>query len=245
MRRPRLLFPFIAISIATIFTLTSDTHRTSARQLGASKAAAAAALEEEVLREINLARTRPAEYAAYLEQLRSRFAGKEYKRPGRPVLQTTEGALALEEAIGVLRASKPAPALALSRGMCSGARELVREQAGTETTGHRGLDGSFCEQRAQRFGSWAEPIGENLSYGDDTARERVITLLIDDGVASRGHRKRLLDASFRVAGVACGDHKLGAMCVITLAGGFNEGSKILAPAGKTSAPSLPSGARRY
>lgn len=236
MRRPCLLLPFIAIAI--IFTLTSDPRRTAARQLGASKAAAAAALEEEVLREINLARTRPAEYAAYLEQLRPRFAGKVYNRPGRPGLQTTEGAAALEEAIGVLRASKPAPTLTLSRGMCSGARELVREQAGTDTTGHKGVDGSFCEQRAQRFGSWAEPIGENLSYGDDTARERVITLLIDDGFANRGHRKRLLDASFRVAGVACGDHKLGAMCVITLAGGFSDGTK-------TAPPSLPSGARRY
>jgi uncharacterized protein YkwD len=198
-----------------------------------------------VLREINLVRTRPAEYAAHLEQLRTRFAGREYRRPGRPALQTAEGAVALEEAIRLLRASKPVPALTLSRGMCSGARELVRDQAGTDATGHRGVDGSFCEQRAQRFGSWAEPIGENLSYGDDGARERVITLLIDDGFANRGHRKRLLDASFRVAGVACGDHKLGAMCVITLAGGFNEGSNTAPPAGKTSAPAPPSGARRY
>ena len=239
MRHPRLLFPLAAFAV--ICYLTSVPHGTAARQLGASKSAAVAALEQEVLQEINLARTRPAEYAAYLEQLRTRFVGKEYKYPGRPSLLTEEGVRALEEAIGFLRASKPVPALTLSRGMCSGARELVKDQSGTDVTGHKGTDGSFCEQRAQRFGNWAEPIGENLSYGEDTARERVITLLIDDGFANRGHRKRLLDASFRVAGVACGDHKLGAMCVITLAGGFNDGVKTAQPA----APSLPAGARRY
>ena len=243
MRQLRLLFPLAAFAV--ICSLTLVPHNTAARQLGASKGAAAAALEQEVLQEINLARTRPAEYAAYLEQLRPRFVGNEYRYPGRPGLSTAEGVRALDEAIGFLRGAKPVPALTLSRGMCSGARELVKEQAGTDTTGHKGADGSFCEQRAQRFGTWAAPIGENLSYGTDPARERVITLLIDDGFANRNHRKRLFDASFKVAGIACGDHKLGAMCVITLAGGFNDGAKAAQPAAKSATPSSPSGAKRY
>jgi hypothetical protein len=83
------------------------------------------------------------------------------------------------------------------------------------------------------------------AYPCPYARARVLTLLIDDGFANRGHRKRLLDASFRVAGVACGDHKLGAMCVITLAGGFTDGStKTTLPAAKTLSP-VPAGARRF
>ena len=73
----------------------------------------------------------------------------------------------------------------------------------------------------------------------------MLILLIDDGFANRGHRKRLLDPSFRVAGIACGDHKLGAMCVITLAGGFNDGAATTAaPAAKTLSP-VPAGARRF
>ena len=243
MKRPYPLFVF-ALS-CLLLSLTFTPSRSSARQLTSAKGAAAAALEQDVLKEINLARTRPAEYAAYLEQLRPYFNGKEYRRPGMPGLMTQEGAQALDEAISSLRATRPAPALSLSQGMNSGARELVKEQAGTDSTGHRGADGSFCEQRAQRFGTWREPIGENLSYGNDTARERVLTLLIDDGFASRGHRKRLLDASFRVAGVACGDHKLGAMCVITLAGGFTDGpTKLTLPAAKTLSP-VPAGAKRF
>jgi uncharacterized protein YkwD len=240
-QRPILLFALACL----LLSLTLTPSRSSARQLSSTKGSAAATLEQEVLKEINLARTRPAEYAAYLEQLRPMFNGKEYRRPGMPGLLTQEGAPALEEAISALRAAKPAPALTLSQGMRSGAFLLVTDQAGTDTTGHKGNDGSFCEQRAQRFGKWQEPIGENLSYGSDTARERVLTLLIDDGFANRNHRKRLLDPSFHVTGIACGDHKLGAMCVITLAGGFTDGpAKLTLPAAKTLAPA-PSGARKF
>lgn len=243
MKRPYLVFALALFCLLP--TLTFNAAHSRARQLATARGATAAALEQEVLGEINLARTRPAEYAAYLEQLRPYFNGKEYRRPGMPGMLTQEGTQALDEAINALRAARPAPALSLSQGMCSGARELVKDQAGTDATGHKATDGSLCEQRAQRYGTWKEPIGENLSYGKDSARERVLTLLIDDGFATRGHRKRLLDPSFRVAGVACGDHKLGAMCVITLAGGFTDGpAKATLPAAKTLAP-VPAGARRF
>lgn len=241
MRVPSLLFPIIVCALLLSSTLAP--RDTRAQKLAAVNIGSPT-LEQDVLGEINLARTRPGEYAAYLEQLRSYFSGKEYRRPGRPGLSTEEGAKALDEAISFLRAAKPAPALTLAQGMCSGARELVKDQSATGATGHRGADGSFCEQRAQRFGSWKEPIGENLSYGDDDARERIITLLIDDGFASRGHRKRLLDPTYTVAGVACGEHKLGRMCVITLAGGFTDGAaKSAQPSARPAA--VPAGARRF
>jgi uncharacterized protein YkwD len=239
---------FLLILFCALLSVAALTPPSSARQSPSAKGAAAAALEQEVLKEINLARTRPAEYAAYLKELRPYFNGKEYRRPGMPGLMTQEGTRALDEAISFLRAARPARALSMSQGMRSGAFELVKEQMGTDTTGHRGKDGSFCEQRVQRFGAWKEPIGENLSYGSETARERVLTLLIDDGFANRGHRKRLLDPSFGVAGVACGDHRLGAMCVITLAGGFTDGAALTAkpsaPAANTLSP-VPAGARKF
>ena len=173
------------------------------------------------------------------------YAGREFRRPGRPGLLTEEGVGALEEAVRFMRAARPLPALAVSTGMCSGARELVKEQATSGATGHKGADGSFCEQRTGRFGAWREPIGENLSYGDETARDRVLTLLVDDGFANRGHRQRLLGAAYKVVGVACGEHKLGGMCVITLAAGFAEGpsAKTAQPAGKKAI--LPAGAKRF
>jgi uncharacterized protein YkwD len=216
--------------------------------VSANNAASYASLEQELIAEINLARTRPAEYAAYLEGLRPMFAGKEYRRPGKPALMTEEGAAPLEEAIKVLRAARPLGSLSVATGMCSGARLLVNEQSTSGATGHKGADGSYCEQRTGRFGVWREPIGENLSYGDDNARERVLTLLIDDGVANRGHRQRILNSAYKVVGVACGDHKLGAMCVISFAAGFTDkpiATQQSQPARNSAAPSTPAGAKRF
>lgn len=234
MKRLGFLVSLVACLSSVVF-LSHHTRTARAKSLSANSAVSYEALEQEMVAEINLARTRPQEYAAFLEGLRPMFAGKEYRRPGKGALLTEEGATPLEEAIKILRAARPISPLTVAKGMCSGAKALVTEQSASGATGHKGADGSFCEQRSERFGAWKAPIGENLSYSDDTARERILTMLIDDGVANRGHRQRLLDPSFKVVGVACGGHKMGAICVVTLAGGYTD-KAAGAQAARPSAP---------
>jgi len=99
----------------------------------------------------------------------------------------------------------------------------VKDQSASGATGHRGNDSTFIEQRVKPYGTWQGGIGENLTYGNSSARERVLTWLIDDGFASRGHRNRLMSDNYRVAGISCGTHpEFGSMCVVTLAGGFTD-----------------------
>ena len=180
--------------------------------------------EDEMVKEINLARTRPQEYATYLEELRPYFNGKTLQLPGRPGFATQEGVAALDEAVSALRQAQPLGPYNLSQGMCLGANVLIRDQGAKGLTGHKCTDGSFCEQRLQQFGSYQGTVGENLSYGNLTARQRIMTLLIDDGFATRDHRNRLLSKDYKVVGVSCGDHaQLDAMCVITFAEGYADG----------------------
>ena len=108
MKRPDLLFALTVVCL--LLSLTFTTAGSSARQLTSAKGAAVAALEQDILKEINLARTRPAEYVAHLEHLRPYFKGKEYTRPGASALMTQEGTQALDDAISFLRAASPAPA---------------------------------------------------------------------------------------------------------------------------------------
>lgn len=209
-------------------------------------------LERELLAEMNFARTRPAEYAAHLEQLKPFYKGNVYTPAGGSSLNTQEGWAAVEEAIRFLRSAKPIAPFSVAEGMCSGAGELVRDQSKSGATGHRGSDGSFCEQRLLKYGTWAAPVGENLSYGRQSARERVMELIIDDGFSSRGHRVRMFDAGLKVAGVSCGPHNsLGNVCVITMAGGFTAKGPMQKAVGakageaKKAEPQTPSGAVRF
>jgi hypothetical protein len=177
--------------------------------------------EQDLLDEINQARAHPQVYASYLEKLKPLFKGKEYKPTGQDAFTTVEGWSAVEDAIKFLRSAKPLGPLTVSHGLSLAALAHSKDQGGSGATGHKGADTSLIEQRVKPFGTWQGGIGENLTYGNQSARERLLTWLIDDGFASRGHRARLMSSDYRVAGVACGPHpEFQSMCVITLAGGF-------------------------
>ncbi len=192
---------------------------------GARAQTAPSPLEQEILHELNLARIAPPRYAAFLQEWRRHYNGKRIERAGKPTILTEEGTAAVDEAIADLRGLGPRPALAFSPGMSRGARDHVEELGPAGALGHKGLRGSWPTERINRYGAWKGAMGEAISYGPATAPEVVMSLLIDDGIPSRAHRRSLLDPAFRVAGVACGPHvRYGTMCVLTFAGAYAEGS---------------------
>ncbi|MFQ5631379.1 MAG: CAP domain-containing protein, partial [bacterium] len=180
-------------------------------------------LEKEVAEEINLARQYPKRYALLLEKRKPYYHGKSYTLPGKVTIMTKEGVKALDEAVRFLRKAKPLKPMHYSKGMSQAAKDHVKDQGPTGKLAHTGTDGSQPWDRVSRFGKWQVTVGENIAYGDKTARDIVIGLIVDDGVPGRGHRKNIFNPEFRVIGVAFGYHKkYGTMCVIDFAGGFEE-----------------------
>lgn len=181
------------------------------------------ALEREIVREVNLARSDPRQYALWLEQWSTFYKDRRIERPGKPTILTEEGAAAVEEAIGYLRSIGSRPTLTLSAGMSRGAKDHANEMGAAGALGHRGLYGSWPTQRINRYGRWREAVGENIYYGEGTAREIVMWLIIDDAIPGRDHRRTMFNPLFHVIGVGCGAHTTyGTMCVLTFAGGFSE-----------------------
>lgn len=180
-------------------------------------------LEHEVIAEINLARTNPTQYLRYLEDFRRSYNGKELKFADGQSLITNEGVAALYEAINFVRLVKPLSPLEIRKGLVLGARDHLNDLVKTGKTGHRGSDGSSLEDRLNRYGNWSDTVGEDIVYYSRTARENVIALIIDDGVANRGHRKNIFKPAFGVIGIALGPPlKSGTLCIITFAGGFKD-----------------------
>lgn len=167
--------------------------------------------EQDLLNEINQDRAHPQVYASYLEKLKPLFNGKEYKTATLAVT-TEEGWSAVEDAISFLRAARPLGPLSPSHGLCLAAMAHVKDQAANGATGHKGNDSSFIEQRVKRFGTWQGGIGENLTYGNESARDKLLTWGIDDGFAIRGHRRRLMSPDYKVAGVCCGPPRSSNPC---------------------------------
>ena len=179
-------------------------------------------IEREVIIEINMLRTDPARYASkYLMPLKAYFDGNLLKYPGDIAIATSEGAAPLEECIRELERTSPLSTLSPQKGLVLAARSHAADQARTGATGHTGSDGSSMVTRVNRYGEWSKSAGENISYGYNEARKIVISLLIDDGVPSRGHRTNLLNNSFNVVGIGVGPHRTyRKMCVMDFAGGY-------------------------
>ena len=183
-------------------------------------------VEQEILEEMNLARQYPAAYARHLENLRNYYEDDLLKAPGKTPVRTLEGTKAVDEAIRFLKTTKPVRKLRASEGLSQAARDHVNDQGRSGKTGHIGQDGSKPYERMERYGSWEGLSGENIAYGDETARMIVMQLIIDDGVPTRGHRENIFNPEFQYTGVAVGPHPVyRTMCVINYAGIFVEKSE--------------------
>lgn len=222
MNRPRIVTPLLGILLLMPATLPASGEPVSARTTNSAAPGYMSRTEYEIVSEINRMRTNPAAYAKnHLMPLRAYFDGRSFKRPGEITIITNEGLAALDECIRVLMNTSPLPPLTPSRGLTLAARDQVKDQGATGSTGHNGSDGSTMLSRIERYGQWKSMAAENISYGYSDARDIVISLLVDDGVPSRGHRKNLLNDRFSVVGVKTGPHRLyNDMCVIDFAGGY-------------------------
>jgi len=180
-------------------------------------------IERQVIIEINLVRTDPSEYARkYLVPMRSYYHNKLLQYPGEFAISTVEGRRALDDCIKELQTYKSLLPLSPKNGLTLAARDHAKDLATTGKTGHTGSDGSTMVDRLNRYGRWKISIGENIAYGHEDSRKIVTSLLIDDGVLSRGHRRNLLDETFKFVGVAVGRHRIyKCMCVINFAGAYN------------------------
>jgi uncharacterized protein YkwD len=166
-----------------------------------------------VIREINLARENPGLYATFAAE-------------SRPFHMIERGR-AVDEAVRFLKKARPLPPLALSTGMSHAAADHCAEQVEGQL-GHDGNDRSSPGDRISRYGTWSATWGENISYGQKTARGIVLTLIVDDGVRSRGHRKNIFNPKFNYAGAAFGSHaRYRTVCSIDFAGGYAERAEAL------------------
>jgi uncharacterized protein YkwD len=209
------------VAIAACLCLASPTAQAQQKAvIESSDRCVLSPLEQEVLSEINRARTDPKSYAKLLEERSKRYVGNEVpivQRGRKIMLVTREGPAAAQEAARALEAVRPVPGLELSLPLCHAANDHLKDQAPLDKVGHKGTDGSDPFTRIHRYSAGMFRVGEVMSLGNDSAQEVVQGFLIDDGVPGRGHRQSLLNQDYTLAGLACGKQaRWGVMCIVDL-----------------------------
>ena len=183
-------------------------------------------IEKDVILEMNKIRNNPKKYAElYIQPRLKYFSGKNYSVPGQITIVTQEGSAAVNSCITALNRANAVGILTPEKGLSLAAKDHVADQSKTGQTGHNGSDRSTPETRMKRYGSFSGTwtLGENIAYGDATGREIVCSLLIDDGVPSRGHRANILNKAFTQTGSGFGTHtQYRTSCTITYANGYTS-----------------------
>ena len=90
--------------------------------------------------------------------------------------------------------------------MWKSCRDHVEDQGPLSATGHTGSDGSSPTTRMTRYANVISPSGENLAYGPIDAQDAILQLIIDDGVANRGHRSNIFAGGYLEFASFFGNH---------------------------------------
>jgi uncharacterized protein YkwD len=174
--------------------------------------------ERQLLAELNTARTNPLGYRQGLRQYRGFFHANLLRYPGLDLdIATEEGVKVVDETIAYLGHQQALGQVQPSALLRAAAAEHLADQARTGGEGHAGSDGSSPGLRVKRLGGGAY-VAEIISYGSIDAIDAMRQLIVDDGVADRGHRSIIYSGELHYAGAACGPHpRYRTMCVIDLA----------------------------
>lgn len=121
-----------------------------------------------------------------------------------------------------VRGLKP---LSPERDLTAIAQEHARSSGEQGSTGHDG----FKERFEPLMGNPYQHVGENCSYGYERAIDIVISLLIDEGIKSLGHRNNILSPDFNSVGVAIRPHKTYRVNCVMDFGAMNRGSMNVVP----------------
>lgn len=161
--------------------------------------------EDEVLQLLNSVRTDP-----------QRFIST-YLTPYLEANNLTTNSYA-QSLVNDLKNIKKMSALQFSPALNKVARMHAKDMGKTGLVGHSSSDGTPFSDRVRKKAKAGGMIAENCDYGNYTALDSVIGLLIDDGIESLGHRKNILEPKYQWIGIAIEPHnKYGVNCVMDFA----------------------------
>lgn len=170
----------------------------------------------ELIKEINLVRTDPSEYAKKLLSYKNNFRDKVLRIPGQTAILTNEGFSAFQEASDFLSETKPMNTIVLNPYLTRIAEDAYSLSKDSDADSVVDLD-SIIAKHGQIVGIFSEAI----DFGSSTPEMVVINLLVDDGDPNRGNRANILNPKFKLCGIAKGTHKTYKnMTVITYARHF-------------------------
>lgn len=163
--------------------------------------------EKNIILVTNMVRSNPVRFAdLYIKPLINYLHNKKINLPNGQILILSEGRALLSDLYKQMIKTKPMNILYPSPGLTLAAK-LHGENLQKSSKVDHGSGKNSLENRINKHGKWQYCIGENITTYYQSPMLIVISLLLDDAVKSRSHRKNILDPSFNRIGVCFTNHK--------------------------------------
>lgn len=162
--------------------------------------------EKNIILAHNMVRHDPEKFARlYVTEYINYFQDTEFHYPDlETIMLTREGDSPAIELYFELLRMRPVNLLYPSEGLSNAAESHLEYITSLGIRGHGGQGG--LSARIDREGDWQERIAENIAYGNFSAHDAVMYLLIGDLVIDRSHRRIILQPDLYKIGVAKGMH---------------------------------------
>jgi len=177
-------------------TTTSTSTKPAPSSFNRSSASYMRSEEALMIDEINLIRSNPKGYIPYIQEY------IKYLQTNGSFGNSIKTSI---ELIDELRTASSLSTLQPKQCLYDVAKRHGEDEKRMGVSTHQGSDGSWPWDRILNGCRDLQDGNENLVGGPEDIRRAVILLLVDDGIASRGHRKALLNPAWKY--VAC--HKVG------------------------------------
>ena len=180
-------------------------------------------LRQGIFTEHNKIRSNPSSYIEILQKQMTYFKGDILYRPKEVPIQTNEGVKAFEQAIEFLKEKKPVPELIFDERLSKAAADHANDIGPKGLLSHESSDGKNVSDRIEKYAEWDGACCENIDFGAKNAVDVIVSLVVDDGVANRGHRKNLFNPDVKYLGVASASHReYDVVNVIDYVGGLRD-----------------------
>lgn len=216
------------VTIFAVFVLlfsisAAKAQKKNTKKNRTTKNYSASNISKEILNEINRVRMNPKEYIDDLRNLKRDMNGKTLRLPDGALLKTIEGVAAIDDAIRDLEKISGLKPIKFSEDLSKVADIQLTDLKENIYLRHKGKDGSDLDTRISRIGVVGKSRAENISYYSRGAKLIVLSLIIDDGVYNRVHRRNILNKKFKQIGIAYGDsNQKVAVCVMVFADEFEK-----------------------
>lgn len=173
---------------------------------------------EEIATALNMVRLNPKSYITFAQaHLDSFVDDTHYKdKLGRENLRirTREGKAAVLDCIEYLKSAEPVRGVVPNSLLEKAAIDHVSDLSANNLLSHTGSDGGSTQDRIEKYVHWRGSIGETIDCGNLNATSIILSLLIDDGTPSRGHRASIMNPEFLIVGAAVGNHPTYSVCSV-------------------------------